>query len=490
MEQKEELHMTFFGEILKMRINLCCLFRPGMRYVAPALAACLALALGLARPVAAESLADAVRAAVTTNPTARAANADVKASALELLELRGEYQPRLFLHAEAGAERFDDPERQTPGDNEDTMFNREIGLTAELTLFDGYRRANLVYRNAARLDEAIFGLLDASETMALNAVEAYVDLVRHNSLLNVANRNIARHRDIGRQVDELVEGGKLPVSTRFEVQERLLAARVSRLDVQRAMADTAARYRSVIGHEPGQTQPVPAVNDLPMTREDMVMHSLRNSFRLKGAGQRIAQSRFRKGITTADEKPQVTLQAGVRAGEDVAGSSGAETDAFVGLRLDWELFAGGRDARRRALEQRTLQAEEERREVVREVREMAERSWNAYHTSIERTVLLDRRVSAARKTSAQYQDQFLAGTRSLLDVLDAERTFFNVLFENVSAEASFTFNQYRILAAQSRLAEHFGVEPADVPLEPDFTARAQDAPRPAAIFNTEIRALR
>ncbi|MFB9149372.1 TolC family protein [Roseovarius ramblicola] len=465
-------------------------FRLGARGLIPALAACLAFAPGLVRPAAAESLADAVRAAVTTNPTGRAANADVKASALELLQLRGEYQPRLFLRGEAGAERFDDPERLTPSDNEDTKFNREISLTAELTLFDGYRRANLVYRNASRLDESIFGLLDASETMALNAVEAYVDLARHSRLLNVANRNIARHRDIGRQVDELVDGGKLPVSDRFEVQERLLAARLSRLEVQRAMADTAARYRAVIGHDPGGTEPVPAVGDLPMTKKDMVLHSLRNSFRLKGAGQRIAQTRFRQGITTADEKPQVTLQAGVRAGEDVAGSAGAETDAFVGLRLDWELFAGGRDARRRALQQRTLQAEEERREVVRDVREMAERSWNAYHTSIERTVLLDRRVSAARKTSAQYQDQFLAGTRSLLDVLDAERTYFNVLFENVSAEASFTFNQYRILAAQSRLAAHFDVEPADVPLEPDFAARAQQAPRATGIFKTEIRALR
>jgi adhesin transport system outer membrane protein len=105
-------------------------------------------------------------------------------------------------------------------------------------------------------------------------------------------------------------------------------------------------------------------------------------------------------------------------------------------------------------------------------------------------VLLDRRVSAARKTSEQYQDQFRAGTRSLLDVLDAERTFFNVLFESVSADASFTFNQYRMLAAQSRLAAHFDIEPADVPLEPDFTARAQQAPRAAAIFNTEIKALR
>ena len=463
---------------------------PTTKCLASAIAPCIGLVLFLAHPVAAESLRDAVRAAVTTSPTSRAANADVRASALELLQLRGEYQPRLFLHGEAGAERYDDPDRLSPGDNRDTKFNREIGLTAELTLFDGFRRANRIYRNASRLDEAIFGLLDASETMALNAVEAYVDLSRHRRLLEVADRNIARHREIARQVDDLVEGDKLSVSARFEVEERLLAARLSRLEVERAVADAGARYRAVIGHDPASTMPVPTVRTLPMTRSDMVLRSLRNSFRLKESGQRIAQARFRNGITTADEKPQVTLQAGVRAGRDISGTSGSESDAFVGVRLDWELFAGGRDARRRALQQRTLQAEAEREEVVREVREMAERSWNAYQTSIERTVLLDQRVSAARNTSEQYRDQFRAGTRSLLDVLDAERTFFNVVFENVSAEAGFSFSQYRMLAAQSRLARHFDIDPADVPLEPDFTARAQDAPQATAIFKTEIRALR
>lgn len=469
--------------------EFACRFRPKTKELTSVVVLCSGIFLGLTQPVAAESLRDAVRTAVTTNPTGRAANADVKASALELLQLRGDYQLRLLLHGEAGAEQYDDPDRLTPADNRDTKFSREIGLTAELTLFDGYRRANSIYRNASRLDEAIFGLLDASETMALNAVEAYIDLVRHGSLLEVASRNIARHQEIARQIDDLVDGDRLPVSARFEIQERLLAARLSRLEVERALADARARYRSVIGHDPGRTLPVPSVTGLPMTKSEMVLHSLRNSFRLKGSGQKIAQTRFQSGITTADEKPQVTLQAGVRAGRDVGGTSGSESDAFVGVRLDWELFAGGRDARRRALQQRTLQAEAERQKVVREVREMAERSWNAYHTSIERTVLLDRRVSAARKTSDQYQDQFGAGTRSLLDVLDAERTFFNVMFENVSAKASFTFNQYRMLAAQSRLAAHFDIEPADVPLEPDFTARAQNAPRAAAIFQTEIRAL-
>jgi adhesin transport system outer membrane protein len=161
----------------------------------------------------------------------------------------------------------------------------------------------------------------------------------------------------------------------------------------------------------------------------------------------------------------------------------------VGVRVDWEFYAGGREARERALQHRTSEARAERDAVRREVFETAERTWHAYDANIERTVLLSRRLSAARKTADQYQEQFQAGSRSLIDVLDAERTIFNVRFEQVSAQASFTFSQYRLLASQSLLAKRFNVTSANVALNPDFVSRATTARRPQAIFNTEIKAL-
>ena len=179
----------------------------------------------------------------------------------------------------------------------------------------------------------------------------------------------------------------------------------------------------------------------------------------------------------------------MRHGREVSGTTGSESDAFVGLRMDWEFYAGGRDARRRALQYRTSEAAAERDEVRREVFEMAERTWHAFDANIERVVLLDRRLAAARKTSEQYQQQFQGGQRSLLDVLDAERTYFNIRFERVSAQSSYTFSQYRLLASQGMLAKHFKLSHANVALAPDFKERATRAKRPAAIFNTEIRAL-
>lgn len=435
------------------------------------------------------TLEEAVRAAVTTNPTARAADAGVKASAMELLQLESEYRPSLNLYSEVGASYFDDPDRLNVTDQRDTKAYREIGVVGEVTLFDGYRRANTVYRNAARLDGAIFKLLDASETMALNAVEAYIDVLRHRELMDVANQNIARHQRIIRQVQDLVNSGRLPTSTGFEAEERLLAARMSRLEVQQALYNANSRFLAVIGKDPDGQMHVPFLRNLPMNKREFVIRSVRNSFRLQQYERAIEERKFDVGISTADERPQLKLQAGVRHGREVSGTSGSESDAFLGLRMDWEFYAGGRDARRRALNYRTSEAAAERDEVRREVFELAERTWHAFDANIERVVLLDRRLSAARKTSEEYQNQFQGGQRSLLDVLDAERTYFNIRFERVSAQSSYIFSQYRLLASQGMLARHFKLSHANVALAPEFTQRATRAKRPAAIFNTEIRAL-
>ena len=454
----------------------------------PALVGALCL-VGGGGPAGAESLQAAVRAAVTTNPAGRAANFDVQASVLELLELRREYQPTVSLYAEAGVSATQAPGRLSAADNGDLMPNANIGIAAELVLFDGYRRSNMVYDRAARVDGSIFRLLDASETMALNAVEAYIDVHRHRALLDVARANISRHREIEAQVIDLVDTGRLPLADRFEVEERVLAARMAELEVRQALSDAEARYRAVVGHDPKGAMDVPAATGLPATQETLVATAVGNSFQVKYATTLVQQTYYERGMAEADTRPQLKLRAGVNHATNPNGARGDETDAFVGVQLQWQFYAGGRDARRQAYTQRTREAMAERDVAVREVQTAAARAWNAYHAAGERLGLLTRQQATNRKLVQQYRDQFEAGTRTLLDVLEAERAQFNTRFERISAEASVAFNGYRLLAVQSKLTGHFGLQPADIPLDPNFQDRVKGMQRPSQIFNTEIRSL-
>ncbi len=434
-----------------------------------------------------ETLRDAVRSAVTTNPAVHAASDQSRASAYDLLKLQSEFQPEVTLYGEAGAQRVDDPGSLSPADNDETKFAREIGLRADLVLFDGGRRANLVYANAARVDSSIFRLLDASETMALNATEVYIDVYRHLLLLDATHRNLARHREIGAKVVNLVEGGRLPLSDRLQTEDRIRASQLLVIDIERGLRDADARFERIVGHrrKGGLSVPVPDVQVGSLAQ--LLDRAVANSFRVRVAATRIDEAEYEREAGEADRKPLISLNAGVRHGVDIDGVGGSETDTFIGLRMNWVLHKGGRSARNRSMIERRNQAISERHVAIREVRELAERTWNAHQAALDRARLLDVQLAVNRRLVEQFETEFEAATRTLLDLLEVQRATFEVEFEKISADASLAFSRYRLLAAQSRLARHFGVENANAALIPDFEDRA--LAHTTSVFRTSIPAL-
>lgn len=450
-----------------------------------ALLAGLGVCATLGAPVAAESLRDAVRAAVTENPDAKVREAEARATAFDLLARERDFLPTVTASAEAGVYYYNDPARLSPANNNRVSAAARANVEAAYVVFDGFRRANELYRDAARVDETVFRLLDASETLALSAVEAYIDVLRHQQLVAVSRQNVARHRDISGRVADLVEGGRLPSSDRFDAERRVMSARLALVQVEEALRSSQARYEAIVGHAPHGPMKIEWVHDLPLTGEAFTARAVRRSLSVKAADAGVKQAEYGVEVTESGRLPQVTARVGANAGLNGNGVPGAAYDAYAAVGAEWEIFAGGRKAETRAAKMRIVQAMAERDEAMLDTRELAATTWYAYNANIERTVLLDRQLAASRRAADQYYTQFEAGTRSLLEVLDAEATWFNARFEDISAEASYAFNQYQILAVESRLAEHFGIKNAGTALMPDFEARAvENGPR--SVFATEI----
>jgi outer membrane protein, adhesin transport system len=444
-------------------------------------------AMLLAGHASAEPLRSAVEAAVTTNPAVLAASAEARASAFEALQLKSEYEPAVRLFGEVGPQWVNDPANLSAEDNEDWKISRSVGVEAEVLLFDGYRRANLLYASAARVDGNIFRLMDASETMALNATEVYIDVFRHRGLVAAAERNLERHRQIAAQVTSLVEGGRLPVSDRLQVEDRVRAAELALIDVRRALEDAGARYTRIVGRPPSGPMSVPMLSGLPRNSAALVDAAVQRSHRVRVAETELNSALYAQRIVEADRAPRVTLNAGGRYGQDVDGASGDDSDVFVGFRFNWTLYQGGRTPQSRALIEARSKAMSERNVAIREVRELAERTWNGYRANDQSARVLADQLASAEGLVTQFRSEFEAGTRSLLDVLEAERVRFDVEFEKLSADASFAFSTYRLLAVESRLADHFGVAPANMPFSADFEARALADPQ--SVFRTAIPAL-
>ena len=456
-----------------------------MRKIIKPLAASCLMMLTCA-PVTAESLSDAVRFALKDNPSVKASQADMRATAYEMMSLRGEFLPTLDLVGEYGYQKVDDT-TLSAADNDTTKSRSRIGLNGKVVIFDGLRRANLVYAEGARVDGSIFRLLDASETLALNATEAYIDVVRHQTLLEVARRNVEKHREIGRRVADLVAGGRLPYSDELTIDDRINSARVAQLEVERSLRDAVARYVRVIGRSPSGAMALASAR-VPASLDALTQAAITNNNRILFSQTEVDRSKHREQAVIADAAPVVSFNYGLNRELNRNGVTAQRNDAYIGLGVTWKLYQGGRKAERNAMAERSYKANYEREVAVRDVSELAARSWINLTSNSERTAILTQQLQINRTIVDVYGEEFDAAKRTLLDLLEVERARFNVEFQKVSSDASLAFSTYRVLAAQGTLVEHFGVKKTDIAPIPGFQKQALTSPM--SVFDVAIEPLK
>lgn len=410
------------------------------------------------------SLRDAVSRAVETHPRVNAARADRRASGYELRIAQGNLYPTVSLSADAGGQYIDRPESLDPDENHDWRGRRQATLSVRQVLFNGHQRANEIYRAAAVLDASALRVLSASEVLGLDAVEAYIDYRRHSRLLELTRTNVERHETILGLVQELVGGGKAPGSDANQALERLAGARAVRAQVEQAFLEARAKFKKVIGVEPGQTSPVAYPANLPKSARAAVEIGVSGNPALRAARVRSDAAQFELERAKGSYAPTIALEGSATYGYDLNGVDGRNADVSGRVTLNWDLFDGHvRKNRERALSERLTQRQLEADDQTRDIAEAIERAFAAYVTGSTRLAALREQVGANDRTVVAYREEYQLGKRSLLDLLDGENARFNSQFQFQSAAAVHYFSAYQLLAHMGRLLSTLGVAaPAEV----------------------------
>ncbi|MCB1508703.1 MAG: TolC family outer membrane protein [Hyphomicrobiaceae bacterium] len=413
------------------------------------------------------SLSEAVRQAVATSPEMAEARAEREAIRGELDAARALYRPTLDVEAFVGPNYVDRPNSLRATDNGETRLSRQVGVTASWTLFDGYFRANEMFRQATRIEGAGYRVLEAGERVALDTIEAYVDVLRHRRVLAAADVNIAHHRMILGRAQNQYEGG---AATRGEVEiagERLASAEALRAEVLRALGEVEASFVRLVGAEPQALGAAPLPRGLPGSLSAALSAARAGHPTLFAATTDITALEAETEQTTSGLFPTLSLQGRGVYGFDTDGTPGPSSQLSGNVVLNWRLYDGGlRQARRHEAEERRSAAEIRRERYVRDIEQAVRRAWSDMGSNDVRLAALRRRLTQAERVVAAYEEEYEAGLRSLLDILDAQNARFNAEFEVASAEAIAVFARYQVIGATGALLDQFAIaserpEPGD-----------------------------
>jgi adhesin transport system outer membrane protein len=436
----------------------------------------LALALaGVAVPaVAAGAAADTLRAvverAVSTNPEVAALRANRLATDEELEAAKGLGRPKVDVFGTTGYVAHDEEALGGSGYEADT-YRKSVSGVLSVPLFDGWKTYYEVERQGNRVSSARHRVADTANSVALQAIQAYLEIQRSAAVLDIADENIAAHRAILARVQARAKAGKSARAEVVQAQARLSAAQASRVEAQAANIDAQSLFLSVVGEPPGQLESVGLPGAmLPASVEEAVERALAEAPSLIAVAHDVQAAEAEVGTAQAEFYPKIDVEVAGRIGDDTDHNFTDEEEVTVLLVLKKNLYNGGIDsARVRETRHRVNQSQSIATNAGRLIEKEVRLSWLAMHAAKLRADLLAEEVEQNRILVEAFIGQFDLSERSLMDILDIQNEVFTASSAQATERFARVYNAYRLMAAMGSLLPALEVAMPDEALsEPDL----------------------
>lgn len=406
----------------------------------------------LSAPAAAQApltLQDAVKNAIVSNPEVQARWHAFQSSLHEQDVARGGYFPRVDLSTGAGRESLTQPGLAT-----NNYTRRGATLSLNQMIFDGFATRDEVARLGYTKLVRYYEVLDTSESIALEASRAFIDVLRYRELSRLAQENLAQHEQVFNQIQQRVQAG---VGRRVDFEQaggRLALAQSNMLTEASNLHDVSARYQRIVGELPPGEMIAPALlkQGIPPNVEEALKLAYQGSPAFNAAIENVRAAQAEAHGRQANFLPRVDL----RARKDVAyndnGVAGRRDEGVVELVLNYNLFKGGSDqALSRQFAERQKQSKDIRDKTCRDIRQTLTIAFKDIHSLSRQLGFLDQHQLSIEKAREAYRKQYDIGQRTLLDLLDTENEYFQARRAYTNATYEHTIAHFRTLAGMGHL---------------------------------------
>ncbi len=401
-------------------------------------------------PAAAESLNEALSSAYRYNPRLDATRAQLRATDEEVARAMSGYRPIITGNADVNYVHTN-----TRPDSLGEGTTRPKGYSVDLVqpIFTGLQTYNAVNEQEANVRAGRETLRDTEQSVLLDAVTSYMDVVRDQAIVKLRENNVnVLSRELKATEDRFAVG-EVTRTDVAQAQARRAGA-VSQLDLARANLKTSrASYERVIGHAP--ENPVE-----PRGYEKMVPNSLNEATEI-GTHQNPAvvgslyleqSARYTVDRIRGELLPQVQLESSYSNRFDSSQFNDQTETTTVTGRLTVPIYEGGEVyARVRQAKQIHVSRLQQIEQARSETEALVVTAWSALLATRAQLVSDKAQVDANTTALTGVREEERVGQRTLLDVLNAELELLNSQVNLVTTQRNHVVSNYALLSAIGRL---------------------------------------
>jgi outer membrane protein len=416
----------------------------------------------MAGTASADTLRDALVSSYNSNPTLTAQREALRATDATVAIARAAGRPQVSGTVGVNRDLSQSGILET-GSHGPTL---SAGLDISYPLFNGGAVKNNVRAAQTRVDAGRATLRAVEGDVFTQAVTAYMDVIRDRAIVELNSNNV---RVLTTNLEATRDRFQIGDLTRTDVAQseaRLQLGRSQLAEAQGRLTASEATYRQVIGHPPGQLAPPPPLPPLPNTPEEAVRIALANNPDLVAISRQAIAAGYDVRVARAGRLPTLSAvgrgtyvnEFGGTVGANNVASTGGQTS--IGLSTNVPIFQGGLPAARireaQALEgQVTEQVIGTERAVVQATR-AAFAIYDAAQKAIQsNTVAVQANELALEGARAEQS----VGTRTVLDVLNAEQELLNSQVALVTAKRDAYVAGFQLLNAMGQAeAQDLGLD--------------------------------
>jgi outer membrane protein len=415
----------------------------------------------LAVPASAETLREALLKAYAANPSLTAQRAAQRANdenvpiqraaGIASVNAQGQVTEAVVV----SNNNFLNPDRQA-----------NAGVTLGVPLYLGGAVRNGVRAAETRVAAGQATLRNTEATVFTNVVSAYMNVIRDEAVVALNQQNV-RVLEVNLQASrDRFEVGDLTRTDVAQSEARLALARAQLQSAEAGLISSRETYINIVGTPPAVLEDPPALPNLPASPEAAVTEALSNNPQLIAAQRQLEATRYDIGVARASRLPRVSAVGSgnyfnyLNSIPSVGGIPNSGTNATAGLQVTLPLFQGGRPAAQvRQAEALRGQAIENATLVERAVVAQARSAYAVWRSSQQVIASSETAVNANKLSLEGVRAENSVGTRTILDILNAEQELLNSQVTLVTARRDAYVAGFALLAAMGNAeAQDLGLD--------------------------------
>nr|WP_223262942.1 TolC family outer membrane protein [Sphingobium sp. SCG-1] len=423
-----------------------------------------ALAIAVSVPASGETLQQALLKAYQTNPTLTGARSNQRAVDENVPIQKAAGRPNLGASG-SYSESILKPTISF------TSPQRTASANAQLTvpIYAGGAVKNGVQGAKVRVEAGRANLRGTEASIFSQVVAAYMDVIRDSAIVSLNRANVGVLEVNLQATNDRFQVGDL---TRTDIAQSESRLALARSDLQTAEANlirSRENYIALVGSPPDNLETPPPLPNLPQSPDVAVQVAVADNPDILSAKKQREAAFYDVRVARAAAKPTINAftQAGytnylktLDNGGGTANSAQINKQAAAGVELNVPLYQGGRPAaqvrQNQALESQAIEREiEVERGVIAQVR-AAYASWQA---SLQTIASSQTAVNATALSLEGVRAENSVGSRTILDILNAEQEALISRVELVSAQRNAYVAGFSLLASMGHAeADDLGLD--------------------------------